>query len=267
MSRLIRFLTNLFRDGLSYSAINTARSAVSSFSWSKDNTIGNHVLVNKFIKGVFNLRPALPRTSITWDTSKVLNFLKTWHPAKNLSLRQLSIKTVILLLLVSGQRGQTAWVLKTKDIEKRGDSYICRITDPLKTSSSKHHKGELLLKPYIHKNLCVVHYLTKYLERTKPLRGKKGEGGGKLFIITRHPYREVSRDTIGKWTREGLALSGINMEMFTPHSTRAASTSKAKMTVKLKTILKTAGWRRAKTFAKFYDKVIEDAGWGIQDLN
>ena len=68
------------------------------------------------------------------------------------------------------------------------------------------------------------------------------------------------------WVKKGLKLAGVNMDIFTAHSTRAASTSKVKGSVKLSTILKTAGWRRSQTFAKYYDKVVEDDGWGVQDL-
>ena len=103
---VITFLTTLVKEGLSYSSINTARSAVSSFSLHRKIPVGSHPIISRFMKGVFNKRPALPKT-VTWDTAKVLQFLKTWHPAKTLSLLQLSIKVVLLCLLVTGQRGQT----------------------------------------------------------------------------------------------------------------------------------------------------------------
>jgi hypothetical protein len=46
-------------------------------------------------------------------------------------------------------------------------------------------------------------------------------------------------------------------EQYGPHSTRSASTSKAKSCrVDLNTIIKTASWTNAKTFATFYDKDI-----------
>ena len=146
-------------------------------TWSKDKAIGDHTIVSKFLRGVFNLRPSLPKSAVTWDTSNVIQFLKSWYPLKHLSLFQLSIKTVLLMLLISGQRGQTIWVLKVKDVEKRGDSYICRISVPIKTSNKKHHQKELVFKSYKEKDLCVVHCLQEYLKRTKILR-KRREGGG-----------------------------------------------------------------------------------------
>ena len=60
----------------------------------------------------------------------------------------------------------------------------------------------------------------------------------------------------------------MDTNIFTPHSTRAASTSKVKNsgTVRLGTILKCAGWKNARTFARFYDKVIEEDGWNAASL-
>ena len=36
--------------------------------------------------------------------------------------------------------------------------------------------------------------------------------------------------------------------------------------VPLSTILSTAGWKRATTFARFYDKKVENEGWSMKDL-
>ena len=65
-----------------------------------------------------------------------------------------------------------------------------------------------------------------------------------------------------------MRLAGVDVNIFSPHSTRAASTSKANRsgTVRLGTILKTAGWTNARTFAKFYDKPIEEEGWNVAAL-
>ena len=59
------------------------------------------------IKG--NLKPVFPNNLI-WDTSKVLNFLDLWQPVKILLLVQLSVKTVMLCLLLTGQRGQSIYM-------------------------------------------------------------------------------------------------------------------------------------------------------------
>ena len=59
----IGFLTHLFKSNLGYSAISTARSALSTMIMDVNNVpFGQHVLVKHLMKGIFELRPALPRS-------------------------------------------------------------------------------------------------------------------------------------------------------------------------------------------------------------
>lgn len=58
LATVLDFLTSLFENGLGYSSINTARSALSALGLMFDNVlVGAHPLVIRFMKGVFNLRP------------------------------------------------------------------------------------------------------------------------------------------------------------------------------------------------------------------
>ena len=58
----IDFPATLFTSGLGYSAINTAQSALSFVLILPNNiTFGTHSLVARFLKGVFELKPSLPR--------------------------------------------------------------------------------------------------------------------------------------------------------------------------------------------------------------
>ena len=53
----IDFLASLYKDGLGYSAINTARLALSSVLTRAGNiTLSNHLLVTRFLKGVFRIK-------------------------------------------------------------------------------------------------------------------------------------------------------------------------------------------------------------------
>ena len=57
----------------------------------------------------------------------------------------------------------------------------------------------------------------------------------------------------------GLKASGVDMTLFTPHSTRAAPSSAAQRDiVPLATIVKTAGWSKKSTFARYYNNPIRD---------
>jgi len=59
------------------------------------------------LKGVFQSRPPNPKYAEVWDIQVVLAYLATLHPVESLTLKELTLKLVMLLLLVSGQRGQT----------------------------------------------------------------------------------------------------------------------------------------------------------------
>ena len=73
LNHALNFLQELYEKGLGYGCINTARSALSSLIILDGSmTVGMHPLVQRFVKGVFQSRPALPRYTSTWDTSIVL---------------------------------------------------------------------------------------------------------------------------------------------------------------------------------------------------
>ena len=94
--------------------------------------------------------------------------------------------------------------------------------------------------------------LNEYLMRTAALRGNVQ----KLLITYRPPHKAASRDTIRRWTKDTMSAAGIDMTIFTPHSTRSATTSSAATRVPQATILATAGWSQASTFQKYYQKPI-----------
>lgn len=110
----MKFLIQLHDDGLSYSAINTAKSMLSSvFEVILKRDIGKEVLIKRFMKGIFNLRPVIPKTVFTWDVKIVLKFLETLDN-EVLTFKLLSVKLAILLALTTGQRCQTFVVIMVK---------------------------------------------------------------------------------------------------------------------------------------------------------
>ena len=97
---------------LSYSGINTARSALSTVIVPPDGgSFGNHPLVSRFLKGVFESRPSLPCYKDIWDVSVVLDYLKTLPPLEELNLKDITHKTVVLVALLSGQCCQTVHII------------------------------------------------------------------------------------------------------------------------------------------------------------
>ena len=91
------------------------------------------------------------------------------------------------------------------------------------------------------------------MDRTRSLKGQVT----KLFITSMKPFSRVSRDTVSNWKKFVLGKAGIHLTIFTPHSTRAASTSMAlKAKVPLASILNTAGRSSQDTFRNFYNKPV-----------
>ena len=86
----------------------------------------------------FNLRSPQPRYSKMWDINKVLLYLKRLGRNEDLTLRQLILKTTMLLSILAGRRLHTLHKLETSkmDISDVGGKVICHITGLTKCSKS-----------------------------------------------------------------------------------------------------------------------------------
>ena len=248
----INFLAELYDDGLSYSSINTARSALSTLMQLQDGeNFGSNTLVSRFMRGVFVKRPALPRYKEIWDVSIVLRHIEKWHPLKDLDLKCLTLKTVMLMALTSGQRCQTINAVNLSNMQLTENRCRFEIKELLKTTRPNSHFGVVEFVAYIEEPLCVRACLREYINRTKELRGNNT----KLLISFRKPHNAVTTSTVSRWLKETLRLSGIDITVYKSHSVRAAATSAAQLlNVTIEDILSAGGWAAAETFRKFYNK-------------
>jgi len=98
------------------------------------DSLGSHPLIARLLKGVYGLRPPTPTYSSTWNVSKVNDFLKTLAPLRELSLKSLTLKTVMLFALASAQRQQTLSALDLNFRKESRDSISFVVTDRLNTS-------------------------------------------------------------------------------------------------------------------------------------
>lgn len=244
-------------EGLKYSALNTARSALSSvLDKTEGYFVGQHPNVCALVRGVYNTNPPKPRYTTTWDVNKVFQVLLKWGPNDKLDLRQLTFKTTMLLFLVTSQRGQTISLLPLKGLRvgkklvfAMGDlTKHLRVGDPLET---------IVLEPYPKEPLlCVVTTVKDYIIRTKDLRCP--ETGQYLILSYDVPYHSVKTTTLGRYVTEVLKQAGINADEFSKHSCRGASTSKAEaLGASALQIMKHARWRSVTSFAKHYRKNID----------
>ena len=95
----MEFLSKKFKEGSSYSSLNSFRSAVSLIS---TNEVGEDPRVVRLMKGIYKSALSRPRYDTVWDTNEVLNTLEGWSPADTLTLKMLSQKTIMLLALSTG---------------------------------------------------------------------------------------------------------------------------------------------------------------------
>ncbi|VDI36333.1 Hypothetical predicted protein [Mytilus galloprovincialis] len=208
---VVEFLTVLYESGVGYSSINTARSALSSYlTLGKTLPIGQWPLVKRFLRGVYNKRPMFPRYQQTWDVNVVLEFLITLSPVKLLSLRCLTLKLVMLLALVTGQRIQRLHCVDLDFMKISKDNVIIEINEVLKTSKPGKHLSPICLPAFVDDTrLCIVTVLNAYIERTSAIRTSQ-----KLFVTFVKPYHHPTKSTISNWIKLVLKLAGVNTSVF-----------------------------------------------------
>ena len=135
LNQAIFFLTNLFDVGMSYSAINAARSALSNILPLYENVpFGQHHVTCRVMKGIYNRRPQRSRYTSTWDVDVVLDYLRELSPLSKLTFKELTRKLIMLLLLTTSQRIQTLCTLCVSDIiqSEDGNTLVFRLSKVLK---------------------------------------------------------------------------------------------------------------------------------------
>ena len=256
----VQFLTSLYEQGLSYSCINTARSALSCIFQLTNNDIsfGDLPVVRRFMRGIFQLRPALPKYNAVWNVHTVFNFIRSCQTVDQLNLKDLTLRLTFLLCLLSAQRRQTIKALRIDSMDITPSAYIFPIVDMLKQSRPGFHQEPIRYEKYVaDPRLCIYTHLKEYIARTESIRG----GIQQLLISHSRPHLAASSETISRWCKQFLTLAGIDTAKYKGHSTRAASTSLLAQSsrVNLSQLLKASGWSNEHTFRRFYDLPQEQA--------
>ena len=268
--QVCRFIRSLSERELSYGAVNAARCALSVLlpRLENGNTIGKQYWVCQAVKAVYRVRPPVPKYSTFWDVSIVFKMLIKWGCNEFLSFEKLGKKLLILILLITGQRGQLIPALLLSELtwtDTGGARFQLRTL--MKTAKTGQPLQSVLLEAYPDQPLlCVVATLKAYLLATKGLRIKEVEGKivkyDKLLLSYRFPNKPIGRDSVSRWVLWVLRKARINKK-FRAHSTRGAGTSKAaKLGVGINELLNYGSWRCQKTMAKHYNKKIESSKKG-----
>ena len=219
------------------------------------------------MKGIFELKPSLPKYNEISHVRVVLDYLKTFGASSALPLNELTLKLTMLLCLTTGQRGQTIHKFDINYIQDLDDRFRISLHEKLKqTKPGRHLEPTELLSFPEDKELCVVQHVRECIHRIDPLRKDHSQ----LLLSYVKPFKQVARDTVSKWVKQVLQSAGIDITKYSAHSCRAASTSNVKVKgLNIAEIMKSAGWSTASTFAKFYDKPVSNtsANFGSVLLN
>lgn len=111
IAAVVDYLTELYSKGLTYSAITTAHSALSTYVMTDNGKpVGQHPLVTRLLKGIYKTQPPTPKYKQVRNVKVVLNNLSGLYPLETISPQELTYKVVMLMLLVSGQRPDHSFI-------------------------------------------------------------------------------------------------------------------------------------------------------------
>ena len=251
----LQFLVWLYEEeGATHGVVAASRSVRSAIAPEQyGTTFGKDPLVSKVVKGMFKERPQLRRKLVVYDTDIVIKYMAVLPNNEHLLLEPLTKKLATLLCILSEQRSQSIAYLFPKFMHKTSTTFTFYIPKILKTTTPNFHQDPLEFEAFCEdQKVCVHSCLTEYLDRTSAIRENLEEDTS-LILSYAYPYRPVKSATLARYVKEFLGQCGIDLTVFTAHSTRSASTSKANnMGLSLKQISKAAGWRGTGTFQRFY---------------
>ena len=194
----INFLTELFlEDNLGYSAMNTARSALSTIMvTTTDQLFGSHPLVKRLLKGMFKIRPNFPKLVCTFDVDVVLRYLNELGDANTIPFKMLTFRLATLFCLLSAQRDQTLTAINVRLIHVSDERIIIYLGHTLKATRPKFHQSPLDFDRAFPqcKNIFPVYNAQQYLQRSFSLRGPFI----KFFISYNYPHHPVGTSTISR---------------------------------------------------------------------
>lgn len=222
LSFIIKFLNSRFVEGTSYASINSCKSALSLILNIREE---DQKYLKRFLKGIYNQRPSAPRYEATWDTYPVLQYIENLHPLESLNLYQLSLKLITLMALTTGHRIQTFSKININDINISQTEVVITVPERIKTSKLNMLEPKLQFPFFRDKpELCVASTILFYIKKTSEIRPKNESN---LIITIKKPHRAATSQTLSRWLKEVLQLSGIDTNLYKGYSFRHAATSAA----------------------------------------
>jgi hypothetical protein len=257
LGTILEFLSDLHGKGLAYRSINVYRSMLSgTLEQMEGYDVGKHPLVIKLMQGIFNSTPPKPKYTEFWDVGVVLRHLQSLGPDVDLSLTSLSHKLVILLALTSLFRVSEIAAIDSESIVFSGPVVKFAL---LKLRKNQRKSNDIqsfsLCKLDPPSNLCPVLCLERYVNLTRSFRESRPPSS--LILGIKSPHAPIGASSIARWIKSVLADAGVDTSVYSAHSTRGASASKAKSSgLPIETILRTGSWATESVFSSHYNKRI-----------
>ena len=276
----------MFDKNSSVSTIRGYRSAIASFhaGFPDGSTVSNSTFLTRLLKSFFLKRPPSRSLIPSWSLPSVLRSLTSspFEPLHQASLFHLTLKTVFLLAVVSGQRRSSLQALSIEPghlrWENSGIRLIPKASFIAKNQTASSGSVEIFLPSLAtfssvpeDKLWCPVRALKWYLKRTCELRSSSD-----LFVTTTAPHRAASKDTISRWLVECIKLSGEDSLRVGPvraHDTRSLSIPPGLSSMELlwsknQQIFKAAFWSNSNTFIACYlkDVIAHEASFASASL-
>ena len=257
---LCKFFVHLYDTGLSASTLKFARSSIYFFLCESHSVITDSHIVSRLFKSFEKMRPTVPRYVVTWDVNKVLCMLKSWYPYSGMTMKQLTLKTCMLIALSSSDRAQTLQLMRHDQcvISARGVEFP--ILSKMKTTRHLRKARVVSCPRWSDPSLDVAECVTTYMNRTLIFRYKaikKGLPKPTQLFLSHRTGLPVARNTISRWLTEVMFMAGIDTTYFKGHSTRVASVSKAKRRgANPNQIILQGDWTNISTFNRHYDREI-----------
>ena len=167
---------------------------------------------------------------------------------------EVSRKLVRLFMLLSGSRVNSISHFKITNMYLAYKECTFVFDDVLKHSRPSFKEKPLVFRAFLQNpKLCPVSTLIQHLD----IRLSRSSDTTIVLTMVRS-YKGPSSDTIGRWIKNTMQKAGISTGLFSPHSCRSATTSKADTSgTSITTILQSANWSRTSTFKKLCLKVIQ----------
>ena len=256
MNMILKFLLLMYKGGCHYSGLCAARSALSSaIRIPGYDCISDNPMISRFLKGIYNKHPPMPKYGEIWDINIVLDYYEKQKDNKELNMMQLTQKLTLLLMILGSQRKHTLTTIDAKNAIIEAEKMILLPNKLQKQTRPGKQISPIVYHRYPHnQNLCVVHCMEEYIERRKLI---VDDDIAQLLITVGKPHKPATSNTVARWIKQELSDAGIDTSTYKAHSCRSASSSKAKeIGIPYTEILKRGGWSGDSTFKRFYDKSI-----------